>query len=61
MDYTGLGSVSFLDKLAAVADWIWGKLNIDILWEWLPNDIQSWIGTFIVVLFLLAIRRALVE
>lgn len=37
----------------------WESLGIDILWQWLPQDIQSWITVFIVILFVLAIKRAI--
>ena len=52
-----LAPVSYLEKFKVFSNWIWGKLNIDILWQWLPNDIQLWIGTFIGVMFLVAFSR----
>lgn len=47
-----------LDRTGAVES-VWESLGIDILWQWLPEDIQSWIPLFIVVLFALAIKRAI--
>ena len=41
-----------------IAD-IWQSLGLDILWQWLPEDIQSWIPSFIVIMFALAIKRAI--
>lgn len=37
----------------------WSALGLDILWSWMPDDIQAWIAVFIVVLFVLAIKRAI--
>ena len=55
-----LQSVSFLDKIGYIANYIWGRLNLDILWTWLPSDIRFWIGTFIGIMFILAIKRVII-
>lgn len=53
--------VGWLDKLSALSNSLWDKLNIDILWEWLPSDISVWIGTFIGIMFLVALKRVLIS
>lgn len=40
---------------------LWDSLNLSILWQWLPSDIQTWIATFIVVLFILAVKRIIIN
>lgn len=54
------GTVDWFDSLAALLNKFWGSLNISILWQWLPNDIQSWIAVFISILFLLALKRVVI-
>lgn len=37
----------------------WSSLGLDILWSWLPSDIQLWIPPFIAILFAIAIKRVI--
>jgi len=48
------------DKGANLSN-LWDSLDLSILWQWLPSDLQTWIASFIVILFILAVKRLILN
>lgn len=40
---------------------LWDSLNLSILWNWLPSDVQTWIVVFLPLLFVLAVKRIIIN
>lgn len=46
---------TFIDVGQDIFEYVFDGIDFSVLWSWLPTDIETAAGTFIVVLFVIAI------